>query len=154
MNFFWLSHDPAESARFNVDSHVLKIVIESCQVLSTAHPEKTAPYHHSHYNHPLCVWARSSLANYLHLVRFSRALFAEYSYRYNRRHKCENTLDWLSENAPAIPDLGLTRIPRCFKEFKGVIVETGDIAEDYREYYRRGKRHLFRWKGREVPGWV
>lgn len=154
MNFMWLSHDPAESARFNVDKHVVKLGTEACQCLSTAHPSEIAPYHHSHVNHPLCVWSRQSLSNYLHFTEFARALFAEYSFRYNRRHKAEDALDWLVSHLPRIDDVGLTRIPRCFAEWKGIIPETDDVTQDYRTYYLVGKTHLFKWKKREVPEWA
>lgn len=37
MNVFYLSHDPHLAARWMVDKHIVKMPLESCQMLSTAH---------------------------------------------------------------------------------------------------------------------
>lgn len=36
MNIFYLSHDHAQCAQWHVDKHVVKMILESCQLLSTA----------------------------------------------------------------------------------------------------------------------
>ena len=80
----------------------------------------------------------------------------EYSHRYNgKTMKTEIVVDWLAANLPNnLPDIGPTRSPRCFGELKGVIVETDSVVEDYREYYRHAKSHLFQWRARNRPEWV
>lgn len=37
MNIFYLSHDPREAAAFHCDKHVVKMIVETAQMLSTAH---------------------------------------------------------------------------------------------------------------------
>ena len=37
MNIFYLSEDPLEAAQMMVDRHVVKMILESAQLLSTAH---------------------------------------------------------------------------------------------------------------------
>lgn len=37
MNIFYLSHDVNECAMWHVDKHVVKMILETCQLLSTAH---------------------------------------------------------------------------------------------------------------------
>lgn len=37
MNIFYLSHDPVQCAEWHVDKHCVKMILESAQLLSTAH---------------------------------------------------------------------------------------------------------------------
>ena len=39
MNIFYLSRDPHEAARLQCDRHVVKMILETGQLLSTAHVE-------------------------------------------------------------------------------------------------------------------
>lgn len=154
MNFFWLHPDPIICAQQNADKHVVKIPLEACQCLVTAFPKEVSPYKHTHSNHPLSIWARSSLENWNMLATFGKALFQEYTFRYGKRHKSEDVLDWMIQNRPSISSLGITLVPRCFAEHKGLIPETDNLFDDYRSYMRVAKSHLFNWKGRPTPEWA
>jgi hypothetical protein len=154
MNFFWLDASPETSAIYTVDSHVVKLPLEACQCMATAYPKDKSPYKHSHVNHPLCIWSRESMDNWQFLWGFSKVLFAEYTYRYNRRHKSEDVLDWMKLNLPPIESKGMTKIPRCFGEYRATIVETDNVYNDYRQYMLQAKTHLFKWSKREVPNWI
>lgn len=37
MNIFWLDNDPATNARYHCDKHIVKMIVEYAQLLSTAH---------------------------------------------------------------------------------------------------------------------
>lgn len=108
MNIFILSNSPALSAFFQHDRHVVKMIVESCQLLSTAcqesgvvraalelDPDKCPPlnsiYKVTHPNHPSNIWARSSIANFTWLAIHLHYLLAEYHHRFpGRTHKCES----------------------------------------------------------------
>ena len=63
MNLFYLHRDPVEAARLQCDRHVVKMILETAQMLSTAHLEldgKQVAYKATHKNHPSTVWVRSS----------------------------------------------------------------------------------------------
>ena len=91
MNIFVTSHCPAESARFLDDKRVIKMVLESAQLLSTAINLNggNAPYKTTHQNHPCNIWARESRNNYIWLLEHFAALCEEYTARYGKKHKCE-----------------------------------------------------------------
>lgn len=61
MNIFVLSLDPFEAASMQCDKHVVKMVLETAQILSTVKTllnEEGAPYKPTHVNHPCVTWAK------------------------------------------------------------------------------------------------
>ena len=151
MNIFFLDRDVAQNAIYHTDSHVVKIILESCQMMATAYPQGTAPYKRTHANHPMSVWVRSHADNFLWTLSYCYALCAEYTYRFDKIHKSQAVADWYFNNLPDIPD-GFTDPPRCFGQF--VVPITEDVVTDYRNYYKVAKAHLFKWKNREIPPFI
>ena len=88
MNIFALSHSPIVSAQMQHDKHVVKMVLESAQMLcSTFDPNLyDVPYKRVHYNHPCTKWARENIGNFFWLVNHGLALASEYTYRYGKVH--------------------------------------------------------------------
>lgn len=64
MNIFILSYDPEEAALMQCDQHIVKMPLETAQMLCTAYPIEIAPYGRTHFNHPCNLWIRESRANY------------------------------------------------------------------------------------------
>ena len=90
MNIFYLDTDPAEAARMQCDRHVVKMILETAQLLSTAHAEldgESPAYKPTHKNHPSAVWVRSSSYAYAWAWRHLKALGEEYEARYGKVHK-------------------------------------------------------------------
>jgi hypothetical protein len=90
MNIFYLDRDPAEAARMQCDRHVVKMILETAQLLSTAHAEldgESPAYKPTHKNHPSAVWVRGSLQHYAWTVCHLSALGREYTERYGKVHK-------------------------------------------------------------------
>ena len=84
MNIFFLDEDPTMSAQYHVDKHVVKMILETAQLLCGVHhataPDNTyVPYKLSHKNHPCSIWARTSLSNYLYLCELGLELCKEYT---------------------------------------------------------------------------
>ena len=179
MNIFYLSHDPQECAVWHNDSHCIKMLLEHCQILSTAHrildgvmgyttdatgmsrkrwvlPDEREQllYKTTHQNHPSTVWARSSKSNYLWLVDMTEALFAEYTYRYGKVHATQRTgiFDAL-RTAPTNINTGVdfTQPTPAMPDDCKV---AGDSISSYRHYINRYKRHLHHWKNRPTPPWI
>jgi hypothetical protein len=69
VNIFVLHKHPRQAARMQCDQHVVKMTLESAQMLSTVINELggEGPYKSTHVNHPCSVWARQSLGNFLWL---------------------------------------------------------------------------------------
>ena len=179
MNIFYLDNDIEDCAKMHVDKHVVKMILEYSQLLSTAHrvldgdestqksftgrnvkrytlsdDRESKLYVATHINHPSAVWVRKSIANYFWLSNLLVELCKEYTYRYGKVHKCERDglVKLLHE---CIPDKLNTIVfteptPAMPDEF----IVDGDSIKSYRNYYLGAKTRMFSWKNREVPYWI
>ena len=87
MNIFWLDWDPDVCAQMHCDKHVNKLLLESCQMLSTVVREKYGldlGYKSSWKNHPCTRLAAQKDLNWGWLFLLARALSKEYTYRYGK----------------------------------------------------------------------
>jgi len=100
MNIFYLDKCPHKAAELQYNKHVVKMILESAQMLCTAHhvygnPDDV-PYKQAHLNHPSTVWCRQSIPNYMWLYKHMIALGDEYTKRYSKQHlsitKCKEFL--------------------------------------------------------------
>lgn len=176
MNIFYLHEDPQICAQYHVDKHCVKMIVETCQLLSTAHRvldgkemlghtvtgrkakrwtlpdfrERTL-YHATHVNHPSAIWARASKANYKWLHALLMELLKEYTYRYEKTHKCTEIAEALATIPNSIPDLPFTEpTPAMPEEYK----VTGNSIQSYHNYYNGEKVRMFAWKKRNVPTFI
>lgn len=102
MNIFYLDSDPAIAASYMYDKHKVKMILESAQMLCTAHHHfglgDDVPYRKAHYNHPSTIWTRANTNHYYWLYQHMLALGHEYTRRYGRIHltitKCKEPLRW------------------------------------------------------------
>ena len=88
MNIFYLDKCPDKAARLQYNKHVVKMILESAQMLCTAHhcygdkdQVENVPYKQAHLNHPSTIWARRSRATYMWLYEHMLALGHEYTHR-------------------------------------------------------------------------
>ena len=148
MNIFYLDRDIGRAVRYHCDRHVVKMPLETAQILCTALHRYgiAAPYRPTHAKHPSVLWAGDSLAHWRWLRRFGRALCREYSHRYGRRHASEDIINALPETPP-IPDIGWREPPQAMPE----ACKRGDPVEGYRAFYRAEKAGFAKWTGRRVP---
>ena len=74
--------DWEQSARELDNYRVVKMILESCQMLCTTlnHQGFETPYRNAHFNHPSTKWVRESSANFLNLVKHTEAMLAEYKF--------------------------------------------------------------------------
>lgn len=157
MNIFYLHKSPTIAAQHMCDKHVVKMILESAQLLCTAHhvcpsdavrPEKF--YKKTHTNHPCAIWTRNCIGNYKWLCDHAQSLLDEYTYRYGKTHASTSVISWCVSNIPDIPDGELTDIAQCMPdEYK-----SNDPVIAYRNYYNKAKSHLHNWKRRQIPHWV
>jgi len=180
MNLFILSANPVEAARAHVDRHMVKMILEACQMLYTAHwtavyPElcvkkkkglalpasmATAPkkigteicgYIPAHINHPCTKWVRASLENYQFACALAIAIGEEYQFRYGKIHGCMEHAIWLSAHPPALAATGLTAFAIAMDDKYKI---SDDAIECYRHYYVEGKKHLLTYTRREKPDFL
>lgn len=161
MNIFWLDTDTVKCAEYHCDKHVVKMILESCQLLSTAHHvvgnESDAPYKKTHTNHPCAIWARDNKSNYILLHKLGVSLCNEYTKRYRKVHKChELLLSTLNKMPVNIVDADLTIPPLAMPD--DVKVNDGDtwddVVESYRLYYTNYKHSIANWFHSPRPDWM
>ena len=154
MNIFILDKDVKKCAQYHCDKHVVKMILETAQLLCGVHhmtdqATDQVPYKLSHKNHPCAIWARESFSNYVYLCELGLELCNEYTHRYGKRHKSLDVILWCIVNRPNIPDKGFTKFAKAMpEEYK---VESA--VESYRNYYRGDKSGFATWKNRDVPMW-
>ena len=158
MNIFFLDYDVKKCAQYHVDKHVVKMILETAQLLcgvhhitahDTAHDTAHVPYKLSHKNHPCSIWSRESLSNYLYLCELGLELSNEYTYRYGKRHKSQDVIEWCLINKPNIKDIGFTEPAKAMPdEYK-----VKSVIQSYRNYYMGAKSGFAVWKNRETPYW-
>jgi len=174
MNIFILSENIDRCAEYHVDKHVVKMCLESAQLLCTAHwivkyigyaprklnrqemitlrsrEDRDFPYLPNHYNHPCSIWVRQSLDNYEWLYCLALALNDEYGYRYGgKSHKS------IKEVVLKLPDIDLPRKGLTpFAQAMPDEYKNEDAVVAYRKYYKEDKYNLFSWKSREIPEWI
>jgi hypothetical protein len=156
MNIFMLDRNITKCAEYHNDKHVVKMILEYAQLLSTAHrvldPDGYSPnlYKATHINHPCAIWVRESALNYKWLYNLWVALSKEFEFRYFKIHKTHGDLRYDLRKLPrGIPRTGFTDPPQCMPdEYKHE-----DVVLAYRNYYIHGKKDLAQWSFHGKPDW-
>ena len=177
MNIFYIDHDPIKAAQGMVDKHVVKMILESAQLLSTAHRlldgtqvegiSKTGRkakrwilhdgrqdvlYLATHIHHPSAVWCRQSVENYSWLVEHFFALMHEYTHRYAKKHACFGDLSFMLQSPPhKLKDYDWTNMPCAMADEYKI---SDDPLTNYRNYYKIGKATMHKWTNRQPPEWI
>mgnify|MGYP000433079137 CR=1 FL=1 len=141
MNIFYLDKNPSKCAQYHNDKHVVKMILETAQLLCTAHHELGTsvdiPYKATHKNHPSAIWVRSSAEAYMWAYEHMLALGAEYTKRYGKHHltisKCRDVLYTLPNG---IPDKAFEQPPQCMPDEYKV---QDDSISAYWNYYEQDK---------------
>lgn len=147
MNIFALNDNPVLAAQMQCDKHVVKMVLETAQMLSTV---VGGPYKPTHVNHPCTIWARTSQGNFNWLVAHGLALCNEYTRRYGKRHKCQEIIENIGFTADCshIPLGPRTPFAQCMPEQ----FRQPNAVLAYRAYYH--SKPFAAWeRGRAAPSW-
>jgi len=176
MNIFFLDRIPQHAAKYHCDKHVVKMVLESAQLLSTAHRlldgqskagksksgrnvkrwtlndyREGVLYQAGHVNHPCAVWVRANIDHYRYVYDLLYFLIAEYRSRYGKTHKCEALLGPLLSAPNNISfDAEWIDPPQCMPD--DVKVPT-DTVLAYRQYYTIYKADMAKWSYSNEPNW-
>ena len=159
MNIFYLNKNPRVIVKQMTDKHIVKMILETAQILCTAHrvldgvevlacstksmrktwifpkdlEKEKSLYKSTHVNHPSTKWARESRENYKWLYSLFCHLCSEYQKRYGRVHLCERKLiKILFESPNQIPEGEFTEPPQAMPE--EYQVEKDSILA-YNQYY-------------------
>lgn len=163
MNIFYLDSDPLTCARYHCDKHVIKMILESCQLMATAHRlldfdindwhDSEGFYRVTHRNHPSARWVRLSSHHYTYLWYLTKHLCHEYTYRYpGRVHKCQQYVDTIYRDPPQnIFDDPFVEPPACMPV---QYIIGGDAVQSYRRYYVGAKQDILQYTRRPPPAWL
>jgi hypothetical protein len=181
VNIFVLDEVPKKAAEYHCDKHVCKMILESGQMLCTAHwvlwlnelgktrsdfrllrdaknylvenipKNKQPPWSMTHVNHPCSVWTRESISNYKWHLSLMSSLLSEYTLRYKRIHKAEKVFTWLSQNLP--PGLPDIQFSRHPICMPDDCKIGHDVIASYRKYYKVHKKRFAKWKTSEPHWW-
>ena len=177
MNVFRLDDDPVKAAQLMCDKHVVKMVIEYGQLLSTAHRvldgelylDKTKNgskikrwrvtesareellYKASHVNRPSNIWCRENDKNYRWLYKHFKATAKEYEHRYGRVHATYDKLSGMLWFAPKNSKQTAYEsvMPQCMPDE----CKRDSVVDGYRTYYVQEKKYFAKWTKRETPTW-
>jgi len=155
MNIFVLNEDPYLAAQDMCDKHVVKMVLETGQMLSTVQRlhgnDDDRLYRMTNVFHPCTVWTGASRMNYKWVVDHFTALALEYRYRYEKSHKTWHQLHHIVKDCPN--DITLfNQTPFALAmpdEYK-----TDDAVQSYRNYYLGEKHDILAYTKRDMPDWV
>ena len=157
MNIFVLDRDPRVAASYHCDKHVIKMILETAQMLSTAHhvleprgPIAPHVYRATHHNHPCNIWVRENQKNYFWAVQLLESLFDEYTNRYNKFHATERFHSLLEQAPFTIPQRHeQSDFPQCVPDD----CKHEDPVQAYRQYYMKYKSHFAKWAHGPQPEW-
>jgi hypothetical protein len=180
LNLFILDTNPILAAQLQCDKHVVKMIVESAQMLSTAHrmldgrqtrirsksgktmskawilpdDREDVLYKAVHMNHPCTVWSMAYSANYDWHYRHFIALCEEYTYRYDKVHATERLLARYLHQIPKNIKFGnRTQFPLAMKSNPECMFPD-DPVKSYRMFYQtKQDRFKMVWTNREVPEW-
>ncbi len=159
MNIFILHEDPRKAAKMQCDQHIVKMPLETAQMLSTAHHiigtdlDKDKIYGKTHVNHPCTKWVRENSANYKWTFEHFKALLREFERRYNNKHSCGKLVEPL-KNLPRFTEDRLTDEKTPFAQAMPEEYKGEDAVESYRRYYIGEKSDFAKWnKLGNKPDW-
>jgi len=174
MNIFVLDENPEVSAQYHNDKHVVKMIVEYAQLMSTAHrlldgkmyielsknnrkikrwklfdSRDLILYKATHMNHPSNIWVRESTQHYDYLLRMFKELLKEYTIRYHKVHKTSELLSTLSKYPTNMKDNGFSQAPQAMPEYCKDI----NTVKAYRTYYILEKKKFSTYKTK-YPRWL
>ena len=174
MNIFFLDPDPLTAAEMHCDKHCVKMILETAQMLCTAHrvldgdtvADKLGMYKTAHLNHPSTKWVRGTPLQYEWTYHLFKSLCDEYTKRYDKVHLTDKKFRKILSTPPfninsqvmyMFHDNGnpyilaeYTQPPQCMPDQYKV---PDDAVKAYRNYYIGEKAGFAKWAYCSTPDW-
>ena len=173
MNIFYLDNDPVKCAEMHCDKHVVKMIIEYAQLMSTAHrmldgkhyiddssgrriqrwrlpttEMESVVYKAGHVNHPSAIWVRENAVRYQYTYDLFASLCDEYTLRYGKVHLTDSKLRDCLNILPNNIDLCAWRYP---PQAMPDDVKSNSAVDAYHKYYAKYKKDIAKWTVRPIP---
>jgi hypothetical protein len=183
VNIFALDKDPRRAAEMHADRHCVKMILESAQMLCTAHwlgwarllkapklkqkqlqqwlydnvpKDLQPPWKMTHVGHPCTQWTQRVWGNYFWHSRLGLALCDVYTERYGKVHKSLEVHRWLNRHIPPTFETSIEN-PVGMTPFAICMPDDVKVPDDpvrsYRNYYVVHKARMARWAHSEKPVW-
>ena len=164
MNIFFLDTDPTEAAKMQMDCHVVKMILESAQMIATSlrhhgMTDEDCPvrlYKATHARHPSTLWAHETRSNFNWLCVHALELCDEYTRRYGKRHKSQDLIEGYCDLDHVIPDGDLTEFAVAISDEYASETADDTVVGRYRKYYAITKPRVMKkpvtFKG-TMPVW-
>lgn len=154
MNIFVVNESPVRSARELCNKHVVKMCVETAQILSTAMHLRgvEGPYKSTHKSHPSVLWTLKSVHNARWLLEHGRALLDEYTNRYDKIHATTRAIDaieksWYDTWNSSGDSSHHTEFVQCMPD----VFKNKDATIAYQTYYINDKAKFAKWAPRANP---
>lgn len=171
MNIFFLDENPQKAAQSLCDKHVVKMVLETAQMCSTAVQQSfqldplPSTYKPAYVNHPMTLWVGEKWDNMNWALNHGMAIAKEYTHRYGRIHKSQKVLEDIAEHYFPVLDwphaFRISTPPLCMPDVckEGMRDDIGWLhsvrfVDAYRLYYNEYKRPFAKYTKRERPEWL
>jgi hypothetical protein len=157
MNIFHLHEDPKTCAEYHCDKHVVKMILETGQMLSTAYRRHFDGCHHygidlyktAYHRHPMTVWVGNSGGNFSWTMKLLEQLLNQYTLRYNKKHSTANIFYLLDKRYRYWQELNgdFTTPPQCMPDQ----YKHKDYITAYKQYYIGEKKRFAKYTGIDIP---
>lgn len=176
MNIFILDLDQQKAAEYHCDKHVIKMITETAQILSTVLTYykttfvsvQAMLYKPTHVHHPCTKWAAQEITHFVWTTGLLEALINEYDYRFGKPNRYESARSILKTCKSVSPNEQAVGTPRYYSfagpdtvihevtGFKAIMPyhPPNTAVGLYRNYYKNHKQHLHKWTKREIPHWL
>lgn len=158
MNIFILDTDPKKAARSLNDRHIVKMILESAQIISTVADRYgyEALYKPTHKNHPCTLWAGNKYENWLWLVEHANEMNEEKIRRFGTSHKSIQVVNYhFKLNHGPVKDGSSIE---TFVQAMPSKYRNDDAVVAYRNYYLNEKQlskdyKIPKWTNTNPPDW-
>mmetsp|Transcript_28037 Transcript_28037/g.45124 ORF Transcript_28037/g.45124 Transcript_28037/m.45124 type:complete len:262 (-) Transcript_28037:144-929(-) len=175
MNIFFLSMSPKQAARWHANIHVVKMIVETAQLLCNVHHRQREhclppyvnksriPYKESAAGHRKLgsmIWVAESLGNYRWAVQLGLELCIEYNKGRGRaagktsKHKTQKVLEWLRDHEPSFLRSKRTPVKAKHLAMPPRFKKAASSVQAYRDYYYSKRRKMkMEWPSGRTPVW-
>lgn len=153
MNIFVLHKNPYKCAVMHCDKHVVKMILETAQMLSTTVilAGGQSRYKKSFENHPCTIWVRQTRTNFIWTCMLGIKLCEQYEIRYGKIHKSKDVILDCFNQRNLIRKGSLTPFAMAMPEELKII---GDPVLSYRCYYVTHKLKFCKYTNVDVPNFL
>jgi len=155
MNIFHLDKNPEICASYHCDKHVVKMILETAQMLCTAYQRHFGNneklYKPAYPKHPMTLWVGNSKENFLWSLDLLKYLLDQYTLRYIKIHSSDRIYKLLTSlDITDFVSIGFTNPPLCMPD----VYKCDDYVLSYKKYYINEKKRFAKYTFVDIPSFM